>query len=87
MLDLQMPEMDGLELARLLHGRAGQHGPLVLLTSVGWRPDGAEKLLAGCLAKPVKGRVLRDCLVAVLGRGAEAVPVTPAEALDRRRSR
>ena len=80
-LDMRMPEMDGLELAteiRKLSG--GQALPLVLLTSVGvhsGRPEFASASLAACLAKPIKPAMLRQTLLRVIS-GAE--PAGPARA-------
>src|SRR5205085_316521 len=69
-LDLQMPEMDGLELARAIKGEPALAGvPLVLLTSVGFSPSGAQAREAGIaayLTKPVRQSQLYDCLATVM---------------------
>jgi len=66
-LDMQMPEMDGVMLAReirLLPG--GSQLPLVLLSSLGVRDVTTEKqLFAAALAKPVKPSQLFDVLAGI----------------------
>jgi PAS domain S-box-containing protein len=68
LLDMSMPDCDGLDLARQLHAQpATRRLPLVLLTSLGQRPAGsAEVPLAACLAKPIKAAQLFETLVAVV---------------------
>jgi CheY-like chemotaxis protein/HPt (histidine-containing phosphotransfer) domain-containing protein len=69
-LDMHMPQMDGLRLAgeiRKLPG--GMTLPLVLLTSIGehsGHPDLAAASLAGSLTKPVKPGELRETLLRAL---------------------
>ncbi|MGE5127076.1 MAG: response regulator [Betaproteobacteria bacterium] len=73
-LDMKMPGMDGLTLARVIKGDAGlEPVRLVLLTSFGQRGHGAEATRIGVsayLTKPVDEADLHDCLVEVLGGGA-----------------
>jgi two-component system sensor histidine kinase/response regulator len=70
-LDLQMPEMDGLTLARAIRAEPALAGlRLVLLTSVGYVGQAAEARQAGIaasLAKPVRQSQLFDCLASVMG--------------------
>ncbi len=70
-LDYQMPGQDGLALGRAIREcEAGQEVPLVLLTSSGQRGEAARFQEAGFsayLVKPVRARILRDTLGAVLG--------------------
>ena len=57
--------------------------PLVLLTSLGWRPAGVEQSFAAFLTKPVKSAVIRETLTAVLTSDPDetvAAPVPPAVA-------
>jgi PAS domain S-box-containing protein len=71
-LDLQMPEMDGLELARQLRRYRDERAlPLLLLTSIGRlaRARGAPEF-AVQLTKPVKASQLFDALVRVLTASA-----------------
>ena len=69
-LDMKMPEMDGLALARAVKGDAALASVrLVLLTSFGQRGHGAEASrigIAAYLTKPVDEADLYDCLVEVL---------------------
>jgi PAS domain S-box-containing protein len=77
-LDMQMPEMDGLELARQLRRYRDERSlPLLLLTSIGRMAEarGAPEFGAQ-LTKPVKASQLYNALVRVLSAGAshEVVP-------------
>ena len=69
-LDMQMPDMDGLTLAGEIRKLpAGQTLPLMLLTSVSVRPDdisGAGRVFSSCLTKPVKEVQLQASLVEML---------------------
>lgn len=64
LLDMQMPEMDGLMLAREMRARAPQSAmPLVMLSSIGQRIDrDSSSELTACLTKPVKPSQLFDLL-------------------------
>jgi signal transduction histidine kinase/CheY-like chemotaxis protein/HPt (histidine-containing phosphotransfer) domain-containing protein len=66
-LDMQMPEMDGLTLAaeiRRLPDRAAL--PLIMLTSRGHREEGSDKIgFAAYLYKPIKPSHLFDALITV----------------------
>jgi signal transduction histidine kinase/DNA-binding response OmpR family regulator len=74
LLDMQMPEMDGMTLARAIKAEpaiASAH--LIILTSMGNMHSQDELKAAGIeayLVKPVKQSRLFDCLVTVLGRAA-----------------
>jgi PAS domain S-box-containing protein len=80
-LDMQMPEMDGPQLASALRLVRSSHTmPLVLLTSLGRRErDMAGGQFAACLTKPVKASHLYNTLLEAFGAGAHqpAAPVTP----------
>ncbi len=82
-LDLHMPAMDGERLAVALRTlAAGGQLPLLLLTSLGWRPElGNEELFTGVLTKPVRSEALRRCVLEALAPGgADAVVgTTPQE--------
>ena len=69
-LDMLMPEMDGLALAREIRQRRDEHElPLVLITSLGRLPQARSTTeFAAQLAKPVKASQLYDALVSVLAR-------------------
>ncbi|HVO88169.1 MAG TPA: GAF domain-containing protein, partial [Casimicrobiaceae bacterium] len=65
-LDMHMPEMDGIELARRIRA-ARATLPLVLFSSLGRREVGeAEALFGAYLAKPVRQSQLFDTLVSVV---------------------
>jgi PAS domain S-box-containing protein len=81
-LDLQMPEMDGLQLAaaiRLL--RPARELPLVMLSSVG-QQDGRVEIadLTAFLMKPIKASQLYNVLVGLFGTDAELLAPGPADA-------
>jgi CheY-like chemotaxis protein len=84
-LDMHMPEMDGLELARRIR-QAGTTVPLVLFSSLGRREVGdADALFAAYLAKPLHQSQLFDTLVGLLSQ-APAQPkeraASPKPAID-----
>ena len=84
-LDMHMPEMDGLALAETLRQHPSAAAlPLIMLTSVGWLPDArlADRF-AAFLTKPVKPSQLYDVLVTVLAERAPAVTVTHRPTTDR----
>ena len=67
-LDMQMPEMDGLALAREIRRLPGDNSalPLVMLTSLGRSEvKGDEGLFAAFLTKPIKPSSLFDALVSI----------------------
>ncbi len=72
-LDMKMPEMDGLDLARAIKEEPSLFAvKLVLLTSFGQRGHGAEAARIGIsayLTKPVDEADLYDCLVEVMDEG------------------
>ncbi len=72
-LDMHMPEMDGLALARQMH-EVAKDLPLVLFTSLGRREAGADgaELFKATLAKPLRQSSLFDTLMNLLA--ADAAP-------------
>jgi CheY-like chemotaxis protein len=79
-LDMLMPEMDGLTLAKRLqdHLRT-EKMPLILLSSASHRmTDGEKALFAARLIKPIKASQLRRILCNVLERVPIAKPQEPA---------
>jgi PAS domain S-box-containing protein len=69
-IDLQMPEMDGLSLVRKINADPGLSATrLILLTQFG-KPIPTDELktvnVAACCVKPVRQAALLDCLVQVL---------------------
>ena len=82
-LDMNMPGMNGLELARAVKGAEPlKDMPLIMLTSMADEPN-LSKLgtcgLAGCLTKPVRQSQLHDMVVSSLPRPAGAPAAGPAE--------
>jgi signal transduction histidine kinase/CheY-like chemotaxis protein len=71
-LDLQMPEMDGLQLAEAIAAEpAGQGVPVVILTSLGPHHEQSSAAVAALLHKPIKAAQLRRTLAGILaGRPA-----------------
>lgn len=71
LLDMEMPEMDGLALARAIRAEPALRAiKLILLTSVGrlgGEPDLRQLGLDGMLVKPVRQSELYNCLITVLG--------------------
>jgi CheY-like chemotaxis protein len=85
-LDMQMPEMDGLMLARAIRQLPGALMlPLVLLTSMGIRPDNpafANAAFASCLTKPIKPSQLHEVLVRVVSGAKPAARKSVTSKLD-----
>jgi two-component system sensor histidine kinase/response regulator len=86
-LDQQMPEMDGIMLARTIHNDPSLRGtPIVMLTSLGQSPETQQmqgKIIDACLTKPVRQSQLFDTVVNVWakhqGTGVSArIPTGPA---------
>jgi CheY-like chemotaxis protein len=83
-LDMMMPGMDGVELARELRRRRPQAElPLLLLTSLGRLPQaGAGGEFDAQLAKPVRASQLYNALVRLLATGDGPEPAAEAERPD-----
>ena len=69
-LDYQMPDIDGAELARALHARRPEL-PLVILSSMHQAPDVPPGVLAASLAKPIKPGQLCRAIVDAVGPAEE----------------
>ena len=86
LLDMQMPGMDGLMLASEIRKLPnGANLPLVLLTSMGVRPDSPEFVNAGfatCLTKPIKPAQLFESLVRVVSGIRTAPAAKTVQKLD-----
>ena len=81
LLDMQMPGMDGIALAKAICAQRGPRPlPIVMLTSLG-RDLGSDaravSCFAGYLTKPVKASQLYNTLVAALVRGDGRVATSP----------
>ncbi len=83
-LDMQMPEMDGLELAEAIkRDPSNERMKLVLMTSMAQRGHAARSAqagIAGYLNKPVRQSQLYDCLRTVMGPPSQASPETARQA-------
>ena len=85
LLDMHMPEMDGIELAQQLRARPTTRDlPLLLLTSLGQRPAESDALGLLHLTKPVKAGALRTAVARALGAALEPAGGVPASARGRR---
>ena len=80
-VDMQMPDMDGLQLARAIRSDRNLAGlRLIMLTSVGLRGHAAESHRAGYaayLTKPVRASQLYDCIATVMSGADQASPGDP----------
>ena len=77
-LDMHMPELDGISLATALRAsEAGATTPVVILSSLGMH-DKSSEAVAAFLIKPVKPSALQDTLATVLAGQATSVPVRAA---------
>ena len=82
-LDMQMPEMDGIMLARALRQHpAGARLPLMLLSSIGHQTDAeTSQLFAARLSKPAKPAQIFDAIARIFG-AAPAADVATALAAE-----
>ena len=78
-LDMHMPDMDGVALARAMRAARPQL-PLVLSSSLGRRETGnaEERLFDAWLAKPIRQSQLFDLLVGLFAQDEAPVPAAPA---------
>jgi PAS domain S-box-containing protein len=86
-LDMQMPDMDGLMLAEQIHrSLKAQTFPLIMLTSLGRRDiDTRGVQFAAFLHKPIKPSQLYNTLVALFAGQEQVQPIPPStEATSRR---
>jgi PAS domain S-box-containing protein len=74
-LDMQMPEIDGLTLAgEIQKNPSTAKLPLVMLTSLGNRPeDEANVKFAAYLTKPIKSNLLYECLLGIFEDNPSAI--------------
>jgi PAS domain S-box-containing protein len=81
-IDLQMPEMDGVELASEIHKlESTKRLPLVLLSSLGGRESARGSTeFAAVLSKPVRQSALFDTLISILGQAPQ-----PSARVDKER--
>jgi len=85
LMDVQMPEMDGLQATAAIRAKekeTGQHVPIVAMTAHAMRGDRDCCLAAGMdayLAKPIRGRSLAETIAAVMAGRTTSPPPTPGE--------
>lgn len=85
LMDVQMPELDGLEATRLIREhekQTGRHVPIIAMTAHALKGDRERCLGAGMdeyVAKPVRERQLLTALRAVLGEEVPPLPEEPPE--------
>ena len=78
-MDIQMPEMDGLEATAVIRGaekQTGDHVPIVAMTAHAMKGDRERCLEAGMdeyLAKPIRAKRLLDTIDALLGISSQPV--------------
>jgi signal transduction histidine kinase/DNA-binding response OmpR family regulator len=76
LLDLQMPGMDGISLAKQIRAHCSSDMPLILLTSLSELnicKTMRQRLFADCLTKPITKVQLLDCILGALGRPSQSV--------------
>jgi FixJ family two-component response regulator len=74
-LDVSMPDLDGLELQRALTASAGSHRPVVFITGKGDIPTSVRAMKAGAidfLTKPVKDKDLFEAISRAGARDAQS---------------
>jgi CheY-like chemotaxis protein len=77
-LDMQMPEMDGIMLAQEIRKIYNpEQLPLIMLTSIGYNTDSKElnKLFSFYVNKPIKHTQLFEILLKILSPSEKAIPV------------
>ncbi|MEA5602544.1 response regulator [Nostoc sp. UHCC 0252] len=86
-LDMQMPEMDGITLARQIRKQSGcQNLPLVILTSLGkgeTSSDFNDVEFAASLSKPIKQSQLYDIITRILGNQPSPASISDFSLVDR----
>jgi len=92
LVDLQMPKLDGFEVAkRVKESASGADVEIILLTSVGQKGDAArckEGGISGYLVKPVKQSELFDAILMALGHPPEGrIPVITRYSIQEARRR
>lgn len=83
-LDMHMPEMDGVMLAQEMKQLRGYETvPLLLYSSMGWKYDKENaRLFGACLSKPARPSQLLESLVKMVRRAQSAVPWSGMEVPD-----
>ncbi len=85
LMDVSMPEMDGLEATRAIRQRekeTGEHIPIIAMTAFAtkeYREKCLEAGMDGYVSKPVKPDKLREAIAQFLHREPEALAMSPVE--------
>ena len=85
LMDVQMPEMDGLEATAAIRGQeraAGRHIPIIALTAHAMKGDRERCLAAGMdeyLAKPLQVAALFGAITRLLAEPADATPASVSD--------
>ena len=78
LLDIQMPELDGFDVAKMIKDApSGEDARILLLSSIGQRGDAdrcKEIGISGYLPKPIKKLDLYDAIMLTMGLGSEEMP-------------
>jgi signal transduction histidine kinase/CheY-like chemotaxis protein len=79
-LDMHMPEMDGVTLGAALRDLpAATDAPLVLLTSLDTKPSGLDRSFSAFLTKPAKRATLHETVLRVMLGADEEIDAAPRE--------
>ncbi|MFN4280893.1 GAF domain-containing protein [Thermosynechococcus sp.] len=83
-LDLNMPEMSGLQLAERLQSEDGfKQQPIVLLTPLSWLETASRKeLITAHLPKPIRPLTLRQTLIKTLSSESASQPALTKTSID-----
>jgi signal transduction histidine kinase/CheY-like chemotaxis protein len=78
LLDMQMPELDGFDVAKIIKDApSGKNARILLLSSIGQRGDAdrcREIGISGYLSKPIKQSDLYDAIMMTMGLHSEEMP-------------